>query len=436
MAPKPRWLERGRDESRHTSARSKILIFLPAARPGGDLSTVNGDHRKARRAGMVLKAVAGLALLAAAPARAGDAPDLSTSEKLGEALFFDTNLSKNRTQSCASCHSPDHAFTDPRETPAAGKAVSLGDDGTSLGDRNAPTAAYARFSPPFGKSAKPRLYHGGQFLDGRAGDLATQAGGPPLNPLEMGMPDKASVVARLKENPAYVSAFDTLYGNGVLDKPDKGFGAMTKAIAAFETTPLFAPFDSKYDRYLRGEDKLTEQEELGRVLFFSQQFTNCSLCHRLNPQGGTAGETFTNYEFHNIGVPRNDEARAAAGLKPDSRDLGLAQNPALKGRDKKAQEGRFKTPTLRNVAVTGPYMHNGVFKDLRTVILFYNTYNTKNPDRHINPETGKPFAPPEVAQNISITELETGPALDDKRIDALVAFLKTLTDRRYENLQN
>lgn len=389
------------------------------------------------RARRLRAAMAGLALLAMAPgARAGEAPDLSTPQKLGEALFFDTNLSKNRTQSCSSCHSPDRAFTDPRETPAAGGAVSLGDDGTSLGDRNAPTAAYARFSPSFGKAAKAGLYRGGQFHDGRANDLAAQAGGPPLNPLEMGMPDKASVVARLKENPAYVGAFQALYGKGVLDTPEKGYAAMTKAIAAFEGTDAFAPFDSKYDRYLRGEETLTDQEELGRVLFFSQQFTNCSLCHKLNAQGGTAGETFTNYEFHNIGVPKNAEARAAAGLKPDSRDMGLAQNPGLRKKEKAAQAGRFKTPTLRNVAVTAPYMHNGVFKDLRTVVLFYNTYNTKNPARHVNPETGKPFDPPEVPQNISMTELETGPALDDKRIDALVAFLKTLTDRRYEALQN
>ncbi|WP_454918901.1 cytochrome-c peroxidase [Xanthobacter sediminis] len=411
------------------------MVTCPFATRFGDNLPASG--RKGR-AGLLLAAITALTLLAAPPhgARAADAPDVSTPEKLGEALFFDTNLSKNRTQSCSSCHSPDRAFTDPRETPAAGGAVSLGDDGTSLGDRNAPTAAYARFSPPFGKAAKAGLYRGGQFHDGRAADLAAQAGGPPLNPLEMGMPDKAGVVARLKENPAYVSAFGKFYGRSALDTPEKGYAAMTKAIAAFEGTEVFAPFDSKYDRYLRGEEKLTDQEELGRVLFFSQQFTNCSLCHKLNAQGGTPGETFTNYEFHNIGVPKNAEARAAAGLKPDSRDMGLAQNPGLKGRDKKVQAGRFKTPTLRNVGVTGPYMHNGVFKDLRTVILFYNTYNTQNPARHINPETGKPFEPPEVPQNISLKELETGPALDDKRIDALVAFLKTLTDKRYEALQN
>jgi len=389
--------------------------------------------------GLSARAVLALAI-AMLPGLAG-AADLSTPEKLGEALFFDTSLSKNRTQSCATCHSPDRAFTDPRETPAAGGAVSLGDNGTSLGDRNAPTAAYAGFSPPFGRSPKPGLYHGGQFLDGRETDLAGQAGGPPLNPLEMGMPDAASVVARLKENPDYVKAFETLYGKGILDNPKAGYKAgyraMTQAIAAFEKTDVFAPFDSRYDRYLRGEEKLTDQEELGRLLFFSKQFTNCSQCHQLGTRPGEPRETFSSYEYHNIGVPKNDAARAAAGFKPESHDIGLANNPAFKGKKSAAaQEGRFKTPTLRNVAVTGPYMHNGVFRDLRTVILFYNTYNTRNPDRHINPETGKTFEKPEVAKNISITELEMGPALDDRRIDALVAFLKTLTDRKYEHLLN
>jgi cytochrome c peroxidase len=79
-------------------------------------------------------------------------------------------------------------------------------------------------------------------------------------------------------------------------------------------------------------------------------------------------------------------------------------------------------------------MHNGVFADLRTVVLFYNKYNSRRPERQINPETGQPFGPPEVPENISLTELETGPALDDKRIDAIVAFLETLTDKRYEPL--
>ncbi len=365
------------------------------------------------------------------PAQAPGQDAIPSREALGAELFFDVDLSRNRTQACASCHDPGAGFVDPRPN-ASGRAVSTGDDGTSLGDRNAPTAAYARFSPPFGPSpTKAGVWRGGQFHDGRAADLAAQAAGPPLNPIEMGQPDAAAVVARLKEKRAYVEAFDRFFGQGTLDDAKRGYAAMTQAIAAFEATDLFAPFDSKYDRFLRGEAKLTDQEELGRVLFFSKQFTNCNQCHQLNAQAGTARETFSSYEFHNIGVPVNRMARTVNGKGPKYQDRGLLANPLIKD---KRHAGQFKTPTLRNVAVTGPYMHNGVFQDLRTVVLFYNIYNTKNPERLINPETGKPFEPPEVPGTLSRKELEHGPALDDQRIDALVAFLKTLTDQRYEPL--
>ena len=357
------------------------------------------------------------------------ATSLESAEALGEALFFDTNLSANRTESCSSCHSPDHAFTDPRET-VVGRAASPGDDGTSLGDRNAPTAAYARFAPVFGKD-KAGVWRGGLFHDGRAATLEDQAGGPPLNPLEMGMKSKADVVARLKENPNYVAAFATLYGAATLEDADKAYAAMTRAIAAFERTSAFSPFDSRYDRALRGEIKLTDEEELGRTLFFSNQFTNCSQCHRLNAFPDAKDETFTNYTFHNIGTPENTALRAVNG-KAGQPDFGLFQNTAV-GKDE-SLKGKFKVPTLRNVAVTGPYMHNGVFKDLRTVILFYNKYNSTSPKRQINPETGAAWASPEVDGTLSLKELESGPPLKDREINALVAFLKTLTDKRYEPL--
>jgi cytochrome c peroxidase len=152
----------------------------------------------------------------------------------------------------------------------------------------------------------------------------------------------------------------------------------------------------------------------------------------LNAVGGSQGETFSNYEFHNIGVPVNEALRRANGAEAGRVDPGLAANPAVAGDP--AQRGKFKTPTLRNVAVTGPYMHNGVFAELRTVILFYNKYNSKSVKRQINPETGAPWSAPEVEGNLSRDELEFGPALKDRDIDALVAFLRTLTDRRYEQL--
>lgn len=343
---------------------------------------------------------------------------------LGAQLFFDTNLSKERNQSCGTCHDIANGFVDKRQDALFG-AVSLGSDRLSMGGRNTPTAAYAAFAPAFHRMRNGE-YRGGQFLDGRASGLAQQAEGPFLNPLEMALPDGAAVVSRVRENARYESLFDSIYGEGVLNDSSKGYAAITDSIASFEKTAMFMPFDSKYDRALRGEIKLTPEEELGKTLFFSQQFTNCNACHQLNKSPLNAQETFTNYEYRNIGVPANSSLSAHNG---DKKDLGLLDNPSI---DDPKQAGKFKVPTLRNVAVTGPYMHNGVFKDLRTVVLFYDKYN--NPRRKINPETGESWVEPEIANNIDLADLQKGPALPDQRVDAIVAFLKTLTDQRYESL--
>lgn len=115
-------------------------------------------------------------------------------------------------------------------------------------------AAYAKFAPDF-HFKEDGTPVGGQFWDGRAKDLAEQAGGPPLNPVEMGMPDKATVVARLQEDEDYVESFKSLFGDDVWSDTDRAYAAMTDAIAAFERTDQFAPFDSKYDRFLRGNTK-------------------------------------------------------------------------------------------------------------------------------------------------------------------------------------
>lgn len=345
---------------------------------------------------------------------------------LGRALFNDPSLSRNGQQSCATCHAPEFAFTDPREN-ATGKAVSLGADGTSLGDRNTPTLSYAFLSPAFHQDDKGR-YKGGQFWDGRADDLVSQAGQPMLNPVEMAMPDKAAVVERLRDNPYYTDTFSSLFGENALDDVERAFDHATRALAAYQSTEEFAPFDSKYDRFLRGEEKLTAQEEFGQTVFLTW---NCRLCHQLQKQGVATRETFTSFEYHNIGVPVNHAVREANGLGPGHVDRGLLERPGI---DDPAQAGRVKVPTLRNIAVTAPYMRNGVFEDLRTAVLFYNKYTSRRPISQINPETGEPWGDPEVAENLSLAELRSGLMLDDARVDALVAFLETLTDRRYEPL--
>lgn len=343
---------------------------------------------------------------------------------LGEQIFFDRNFSKNRTQSCATCHDPDYAFSDPREGKA-GRAVSVGDDGESHGDRNTPTLTYASLIPPFHEHGASN-YVGGQFWDGRADDLRAQAGQPMLNPVEMGMTSSAEVVERILESPEYVEKFERLFGPDVFEDPDVAFDAGATALAAYQSSPAFSTFDSKYDRVLRGEESFTAEEAFGRSVFLSW---NCQLCHMLRDKAAT--ETFTNYEYHNIGVPVNHAARAANGLPENHVDHGLLEREGI---DDPRQGGKFRVPTLRNVAVTAPYMHNGIFEDLRTAVMFYNKYTSRLPAAQINPETGEPWGDPEVAENISLKELESGLALDGPRVDALVAFLKTLTDARYEHL--
>jgi cytochrome c peroxidase len=350
----------------------------------------------------------------------------TTRAVLGQQLFFDKNLSLTGNQSCADCHNPQAGFVDNRNN-GVGAAASLGDDGISLGDRTAPTAAYARFSPVFHYDREKKRYVGGQFWDGRASDLAAQAGGPPLNPIEMGMPDKTAVVARIENNAIYRDAFTELYGATIFSDAEQAYAAMADAIAAFEQTDFFAPFDSRYDRYLKGKYELSAQEELGMALFFSNNNTNCSTCHVLKGED-QAGETFTNYEYHNIGTPTNHALRRKNGVGTDTRDQGLLANPAV---DDARHAGKFKVPTLRNIAITAPYMHNGVFRDLRTVIEFYDQYN--NLERRLNPETGNPWRVAEIDATINVEDLKAK-KLTDAKIDALVAFLRLLTDRRYEYL--
>ncbi|MEM9104781.1 MAG: cytochrome c peroxidase [Pseudomonadota bacterium] len=363
------------------------------------------------------------------PVRSASVPSL---EALGKALFSDTNLSHNRTVSCATCHDPAFGFADPRENgfdPPVGRAVSRGDDGKSIGDRNAPALGYAQFSPAF-HLREDGEYVGGQFWDGRAATLEEQAGKPLLDPGEMGMENEGAVVRRLMENADYVAAFQAHFGDDVFDDPNLAVEALTEAIGAFERSAELAPFDSRYDRYLRGEVALTELEEAGRKLFFAEGLVNCNQCHQLHEHSDATAETFTGYAFHNVGTPVNTAVRKA-NESEDAADLGLLAHTDV---NDPAQAGKFKVPTLRNVAVTGPYMHNGMFQDLRTVVVFYNQYTSKDPSVKINPETGKPWARTEFKKTLSLDELSDGLPLDDGQVDALVAFLKALTDQRYEHL--
>lgn len=345
---------------------------------------------------------------------------------LGRALFFDTNLSLTRSQSCATCHDPAYAFTDGRENSIAG-AVSLGDDKVSVGDRNTPSISYANLVPEF-RVNETGEYIGGLFLDGRSASLAEQAKEPFLNPIEMAMPDRASVVARVQENRIYEVSFEALYGPDLFEDTDRAFEAVAESIAAFEQSSDFSTFDSKYDRYLQGDYIMTAQEEIGRLLFFSQ-LISCHSCHLLDLRETAIGEVFTNHKYSNIGIPVNKLVRERNGVSDV--DVGLLGNPKVN--DLK-EAGKFRVPSLRNVAVTGPYMHNGVFAELETAIIFYDKYLMNTKESNTNPESQLPWGEPEVAENIDLDLLKQGQPITVERASALAAFLRTLTDRRYEHL--
>lgn len=362
-----------------------------------------------------------------------------TKEKLGESLFFDKNLSLERKTACFTCHDPEHGFADARfskdgvdQSVFIHGAFSVGDDDISLGGRNAPTAAYAQFSPTFGQING--IYKGGQFHDGRAATLKDQAMGPPLDGTEMMMPNKGSVIDRIEENMDYVAAFKKHYGADIFDDINASYEAMGEAIAKFEKTEEFAPFDSKYDRYLKGEYTFTSEEEGGYVLFFSNTNTSCVACHTLNSKSeASKNELFTNFEYENIGTPRNSkamDARVALGLQD--------ANATFKGLGGTVNDpehyGKTKVPTLRNIAVTGPYMNNGVFAKLRTVLEFYDHMGENNHNLHPNnPETGLPWGANDHNATINHTDLAQK-SMNDAKIRNLEAFLRTLTDKRYEHL--
>jgi len=340
---------------------------------------------------------------------------------LGEILYNDTNLSLNRTMSCATCHQAGHAMIDPRKSALLG--ASLGDDNLSRGDRNVPTAAYAKFSPNFHYDSGEGLYIGGQFHDGRATDLKAQAKGPFLNPLEMMMPSKSAVIDRLLENNETIEQFKSIYGDTIFEDVEKAYDALADSIALFETSDLFSPFDSKYDRFLAGQESLTPLEQEGLRLFEGKAM--CSACHPATTDDGSR-PLFTDFSYDNLGVPVNHNLRLANGLGDGHIDNGLG------GRDDindPALNGAFKVATLRNIAVTGPYMHNGLFKELKTVVHFYNTRDIGG----INPETGEVWETGEVDENKNVNELGNL-GLSDAEEDAIVAFLKTLTDKQYEHL--
>ena len=275
--------------------------------------------------------------------------------ELGKQLYFDQRVSKDSTVSCASCHDPAKGWTDNSKTSTGIKG--------QVGGRNAPTV----LNTVYGRT---------MFWDGRAPSLEGQAQGPIQNKIEMGDQSYKEIIERLRGISGYREQFLKVFGTDVT------LDGMAKAIAAFERTALSG--NSAYDKYNTGDPEkpetfkaLTEGQKRGMVLFGLRlndedpfkvdaallKKANCTACH--------AGSNFTDEQFHNLGVGFDEKTGLA--------DLGRWEISPI-GAKSKAEKGAFKTPTIRDITRTGPYMHDGSEKTLAEIVEFYNKGGNKNPN--------------------------------------------------------
>lgn len=244
--------------------------------------------------------------------------------ELGKQLYFDPRLSRDNTVSCATCHSPEKGYSN-------GEAVATGVGGKK-GGRSAPSVINS-------------AYYKLQFWDGRAGSLEEQALGPIQNPIEMNL-TLPEAVEKIGAIPGYKKQFSDVFGT------DVNADGMAKAIAAFERTILSG--DAPYDRFVAGDKSaLSEAAQRGLKLFSGK--AHCSACH--------AGPNFSDNAFHNVGI----------GMHAKDHDVGRFAISKQGG-----DRGSFKTPTLREIAKTAPYMHDGSLKTLEEVVDHYAKGGTAN----------------------------------------------------------
>lgn len=366
-------------------------------------------------------------------------PTVAELTAIGRALFHATSLSASGRQSCASGHSPDHGYAPPNNL-----AVQLGgSDGVTPGTRAAPSLRYLQNVPPFtehyhdddGDDSTDAGPTGGHDWDGRAQSAHEQARGPLLSPREMGNKDDAAVLARLRGGPL-AERFRQTFGADIFERPQAAMQALLMALEVFQETPAeFYPYTSKYDAFLRKQATLTAQEMRGLSLFNDEHKGNCASCHTSRISQSGAFPQFTDYGLINLGVPRN--GKLALNGHPGYFDLGLCGPDRNDLRDHREYCGRFKTPSLRNVALRKVYFHNGSFDSLEQVVRFYVQRDTapqkwypKGTDGRVRKFDDLPAG---MEANVHMEAPFGGkpgarPALDEREIADVLAFLKTLTD--------
>jgi cytochrome c peroxidase len=357
---------------------------------------------------------------------------LSAAAQLGDKIFHDPSLSSSGRMACADCHLADaaHATGDPAlVVPPGGPALA------TPGFRNSPSLRYLGANPTFFFDGEGTPT-GGFNRDGRMDTLQAQSEPAFLSAHEMDNGTAAAFAWRL-QRASYADELRRVFGATVFDDADTAFANARMAVQRFQQEDLrFQPFDSKYDQFLAGRVVLTERELRGLVLFNDPTKGNCSGCHPSTRGADGSPPLFTDFTYDNLGVPRNPEIPANAD--PSYFDLGLCGPLRTDLADRADLCGAFKVPTLRNVALTAPYFHNGRFKTLREVVAFYVRRDTHPEEFYpLKPDgTANKFddLPPQYHVNVNTTEVPYDrkpgepPRLNDEEIDLVVEFMNTLTD--------
>lgn len=332
---------------------------------------------------------------------------LSSKEALGELIFNDSFLSEPAGQSCATCHTVSCGFADRHA-----RMVSEGAVRGLYSQRNAMTISYSMYVPSLYYDEDEETYVGGLFWDGRSPSLQHQAGEPFLNPVEMGNPDRRTVIEKIRRA-SYYPQLVRLYGE--TDDVDSLYAHVTDALAVYQSSHKVNSFSSKYDAWEKNEYEMTPSEKRGLELFKDKGM--CAECHILDTDERARRVLFTDHTYDNLGIPRNPanpHFQVPQGyflLTKDSLDLGLG--PIV---GKEEENGKFRVPTLRNIELTAPYGHNGYFKTLEEIVHFYNV-------RDVSDE----FPLAEYPATVNRDELGNLGLTPSEEAD-IVAFMKTLTD--------
>ncbi|HTB72136.1 MAG TPA: cytochrome c peroxidase [Polyangiaceae bacterium] len=403
--------------------------------PPGTASSESSPTSVSATASTGASGPAGPEVVAAAPdaTQKANAP-LDGRAALGRKIFFDGSLSEPPGTSCASCHDPAHGFAGNNGSTIG---VAAGSRPKHFARRNTPSVLYLRFVPRFHFHWEEDVDlpdgAGGFFWDGRSDSLASLVQQPLMNPDEMNARDARQVDDKIAAA-AYAAEFRQAFP-GALDDPDAALAALGTAVEAFLKSDAMSPFTSRYDDYIRGRGALSPLEARGLKLFKDRAKGACDACHRLNEASPMPERSlFTDYGFEAVAVPRNRSLPANHDAK--AFDLGLCERHDHPHMDDDRECGSFRTPSLRNVAVRPAFMHNGAFSKLRDVVAFYATRGT-DPKRWYSSGTAYDDVPQKYRENVNTSRVPydrgvgEAPRLDDGEIDAIVAFLQTLTDAQY-----